>query len=47
METDILNPELMWIGNRCYRVNMVNENRLNEEQIKANKFRNIDAELGK
>lgn len=27
---DVLNPELMWIGQRCYRVNTPNEDRKNE-----------------
>lgn len=42
---DVLNPELMWIGQRCYRVNVLNENRLNEEKAKQNSFRHIDSEL--
>lgn len=27
MEENILNPELLWIGSRCYRVNIPNDNR--------------------
>lgn len=42
---DVLNPELMWIGQRCYRVNMPNENRLNEQKANAGNFRNIDTEF--
>jgi activating signal cointegrator complex subunit 1 len=32
---DVLNPELMWIGQRCYRVNVPDDNRINEERTKA------------
>ncbi|KAG5671686.1 hypothetical protein PVAND_001871 [Polypedilum vanderplanki] len=32
-QNDILNPELLWIGKRCYRVNIPNENRNTEHAI--------------
>lgn len=33
---NVLSPELMWIGQRCYRVNIPNDNRKNEEKIRVN-----------
>lgn len=33
---DVLNPELKWIGQRCYRVIIPNENRKNEERVRVN-----------
>ena len=43
---DVLNPELMWIGSRCYRVNIPNENRKNEEKVRVNYEENdFDCEL--
>jgi rRNA processing protein Krr1/Pno1 len=34
MEDNVLDPEKLWIGNRCYRVNLLNENR--KENVKIN-----------
>lgn len=33
---DVLNPELMWIGQRCYRVNIPSDNRKNEARERVN-----------
>jgi KH domain len=33
---DVLNPELMWIGTRCYRVNIPNTERKQEEISRVN-----------
>jgi activating signal cointegrator complex subunit 1 len=35
MEDNILNPELIWIGSRCYRINIPSEKR-QEEIIRVN-----------
>lgn len=29
---DVLNPQLVWIGSRCYRVNIPNDNRASEHK---------------
>lgn len=33
---NVLSPELMWIGQRCYRVNIPNDNRKNEDKVRVN-----------
>lgn len=33
---DVLSPEVMWIGQRCYRVNIPNNNRQNEKKVRVN-----------
>lgn len=46
---DVLNPELMWIGQRCYRVNLPNDNRKNEEKVRVNyeeQDYNCEVEIG-
>lgn len=43
---NILNPELLWIGPRCYRVNIPNDNRKNEEKVRVNyEEQDFDCEL--
>ena len=31
MQENILNPDLLWLGSRCYRLNSNNENRNNDK----------------
>lgn len=31
MQENILNPDLLWIGSRCYRINSNNNNRNNDK----------------
>lgn len=48
---DVLSPELLWIGQRCYRINIPNEGRKNEEKVRVNyeeedDFVNCEFEIG-
>lgn len=33
MEDNVLNPEKFWIGSRCYRINLINDDRKNNTKI--------------
>ncbi|CRL03633.1 CLUMA_CG016289, isoform A [Clunio marinus] len=41
---DVLNPELMWIGQRCYRVNIPDLNRTNQQETRRINYEEEDFE---